>query len=138
MIKVLFVCHGNICRSPMAEFILKSKTKDIYCESRATSNEEIGNDIYPPAKQVMDKHGITYSNHRATRISQKDYDEYDYIYVMDETNLINIDRVVNVHSNRISKLLINEDIEDAWWTVNFEKVFKQIEFGIDKLIERLV
>ena len=132
MRKVLFVCLGNICRSPMAEFICKSIRDDIYCESRAVSYEEDGNDMYPAAKRCLDKHNIAYTRHRATRINQKDYDEFDEIYVMDYSNLRRINNIVNDYDNKI-KLLYKEEIEDPWWTGNFDKVYEQLYDGIKSL-----
>ena len=133
MRKVLFVCHGNICRSVMAEYILKSKTKDIYCESRATSNEEIGNDIYPQAKRCLDRYGVKYNKHSATRITKNDYDNFDEIYVMDSYNMSNILRIIDDKDHKI-KMLGSFDIEDPWYTTNFDKVFDEINKGIDSLI----
>ena len=133
MRKILFVCHGNICRSVMAEHILKNKTTDIYCESAATSMEEIGNDIYPPAKDCLDRHGIKYSRHYARRVEKKDYDKFDEIYVMDSYNMANILRILDDKENKIKKLC-PYDIEDPWYTDNFDLVFKQINEGIDKLL----
>lgn len=127
------MCHGNICRSVMAEFILKNRTKDIYCESRATSNEEIGNDIYPPAKKCLDKHGIKYDRHHAKRITQDDYDNFDEIYIMDYNNLCNIKYCVEDKDNKI-KMLCNEEVEDPWYTGDFETVYYQISDAIDEMI----
>lgn len=132
MRKVLFVCLGNICRSPMAEYICKAIREDIYCESRAVSYEEEGNDIYPDAKRCLDRHNIAYGKHHAKRISQKDYDEFDEIYVMDNSNLRRINSIVNDYGNKI-KLLYKEEIEDPWWTGNFDKVYEQIYSGIKSL-----
>lgn len=140
MIKVLFVCHGNICRSPMAEYILKDRINkrklDIYTESRATSFEEIGNDIYPPAKEILDFYHIPYSRHRARRVNQDDYDSFDLIYVMDNNNLRNILRIIDDKDNKIKKLL-SCDIEDPWYTGNYEKVYRQIEQGVDEIIKQI-
>ena len=133
MRKILFVCHGNICRSVMAEYILKSKTNEIYCESMATSSEELGNDIYPPAKRCLDRHGIKYDKHVAIRIKQDDYDRFDEIYVMDSNNLYNISRIVVDRDNKIKKLCAF-DIEDPWYTDNFELVYEQINKGIEDII----
>lgn len=133
MRRILFVCHGNICRSVMAEYILKNKTSDIYCESAATSNEEIGNDIYPPAKRCLDRHNIKYDRHYARRVTSKDYDDFDEIYVMDRNNMRNILRIVDDPKHKI-QMLCDYDIEDPWYTDNFELVYEQINEGIDKLL----
>ena len=136
MRKILFVCHGNICRSPMAEFILKDKIKkyrlDIYTESRAVSNEEYMNDIYQSAKKIMDKNDILYDRHYAKRISQQDYEEYDEIYVMDTSNMYYIQRLIKDSDNKIK--FLNGEIEDPWYTGRYDVVYKQIEEGINNLI----
>lgn len=133
MRKILFVCHGNICRSVMAEYILKSKNTDLYCESAATSYEEIGNDIYPPAKRCLDRHNIKYDRHYARRVTKEDYDKFDEIYVMDSYNMSNISRVFDDPKHKIKKLC-SYDIEDPWYTDNFELVYKQIDEGINALL----
>ena len=127
------MCHGNSCRSVMAEYILKSKNTDIYCESAATSSEEIGNDIYPSAKRCLDRNGIKYERHYARKVNQKDYDNFDEIYVMDSNNMYNILRILDDPKGKIKKLC-PFDIEDPWYTDNFDLVFKQINEGIDNLI----
>lgn len=132
MIKILFVCHGNICRSVMGEYICKDMRKDLYCESRAVSYEEIGNDIYPRAKRCLDRHNIKYDRHEAMIITQKDYDDFDQIYVMDKSNLRNINRIVNDNKNKI-KMLCDYEIEDPWYTDNFDKVFDELVEGISKI-----
>ena len=132
MRKILFVCHGNICRSVMAEFICKEMRPDIYCESAAVSYEEEGHDIYPAAKRCLDTHRIPYRRHRARRIEKRDYSRFDEIYVMDSYNMRNILRIVSDPDHKI-RMLCPYDIEDPWYTDNFELVFKQISEGIKSL-----
>ena len=124
---------GNICRSVMAEYILKSKTKDIYCESRATTNDEIGNDIYPPAKRCLDNHGIKYDKHHAKRITQDDYDRFDEIYVMDHINLRLISNCIDDKEGKV-KMMCDYDVEDPWFTGEFETVYKQLDEATNRLI----
>lgn len=125
MIKVLFVCHGNICRSVMAEYICKSIRPDLYCESRAVSYEEEGNDIYPPAKKCLDRHGIKYDRHHATRITQEDYDNFDVIYVMDQSNMRLIKNIVNDYDHKIF-MLDDKDVSDPWYYNNYDEVYDQM------------
>ena len=145
MTKILFICHGNICRSPMAEYVMKNlakKREDIYVESKAVSTEEIGNSIYPPAARTLKKHNIPFGNHRARQIEKGDYNKFDYIIVMEEYNLPRLFRIIGSDpENKVSKLLdftnIPGDIEDPWFTGNFEKVFEQITLGCKGLLERI-
>lgn len=125
MIKILFVCHGNICRSVMAEYICKSIRPDLYCESRAVSYEEEGSDIYPPAKKCLDRHGIKYDRHHATRITQEDYDNFDVIYVMDQSNMRLIKNIVNDYDHKIF-MLDDKDVSDPWYYNNYDEVYDQM------------
>ena len=117
MVKVLFVCHGNICRSPMAEFLFKdmvkkkSKENQFIIESRATSLEEIGNPIHRGTRKILDKFNIDYSKKRAERISLEDYNNFDYIIIMDEYNRINIERRIEDKDNKIKLLLDYTDLK---------------------------
>lgn len=134
MKKILFVCHGNICRSPMAEYIFKYLTKGKYIvASRATSSEEVGNDIYPPVKKVLSHNNIPYSKHYAKQITINDYNNFDLIVCFENYNINNIKRITN-NIDKVIKLL-DVDIEDPWYTGNYEKVYNQIYDGCLKLIK---
>lgn len=129
---IIFVCHGNICRSPIAEFVAKhlDKTKRYQYISRATSLEEIGNDIYYPAKKVLEKHQIPFSHRGAARISLEEFRQAKHIFVMDYSNLVYLQRLYpNEDYSKVS-LLANHEIEDPWYTGNFEKVYQEIETSI--------
>ncbi len=136
MISILFVCHGNICRSPMAEFIFKYLSSGRYkVESRATSLEEIGNDIYPPVKEVLNKYNIPYTKHQAKRITLDDYNNFDYILCFDENNYNNLKQMFN-DTSKIEKLL-DYDIDDPWYTREFDRCFNETLEGCKKLLERI-
>lgn len=144
MIKIMFVCHGNICRSPIAEFVMKDIAKgyDIYIESKAVSREEIGNPIYPPAQRILKQKGITFDDHRASQMTRADYEEFDYIIVMEEYNMPRLMRIIDSDDeHKVSRLLdftdTTGDIEDPWYTGNFERVFEQIKYGCEALITHL-
>lgn len=130
--RILFVCHGNICRSAMAEYICKYLRPDLYCESRAVSYEEQGNDIYPDAKRCLNKHNIPFDRHYARRIEADDYDKFDKIYVMDRSNLSRISRIIDDYDKKV-EMLNDRDIEDPWYTGNFEKVYNELVEGIKKI-----
>ena len=143
MIKICFVCLGNICRSPMAEYIMKKKLKDQNLDneflivSRATSYEEQGNDIYPPAKRKLTEKNIPFSNHSATRLEKNDYDKYDYFICMEKRNITNTLRIFeNDPYNKIFTLL-DKDIADPWYTGNFNDTYSDLDVGLDKLINDL-
>ena len=128
MKSVLFVCHGNICRSPMAEYIFKYLTDNkVKCSSRATSYEEIGNDIHHKTKMVLDKHNIPYNRHHASRITYEDYLEYDLIVCFDEYNLSNIESIIG-NKDKVIKIL-DHDVDDPWYTNDFDLCFNEIYNG---------
>ena len=149
MIKVLFVCHGNICRSPMAEFIMKDKVKKLsidklfHIDSMATSKEELGNNIYPSALKTLINHGIVGARHSAKQITIEDYDFFDYIFVMDQAN-IRMLKYILPNCNLSKVALIGEFIEkglcveDPWYTDNFEIVYEQLNQAIDIFINQLI
>ena len=129
MKKITFVCHGNICRSVAAEYIMKSLSKDYIVISRATSYEEIGNDIYPPMKRELLKNNIPFDRHSAKRIDMDDYLNSDYIFYMDNENYYSLIRMFG-ESNKILPIYKYSkdiyEIEDPWYTGRFDVVVKQI------------
>ena len=146
MIKIIFVCHGNICRSVAAEYIAKKIIKErniehLYSiESKATSLEEIGNDIYPPMKYCLTRHNIQYQKHRASRINMRDVNESDYIYYMDNNNLNNLIRMFNDNDKfiNITKYVDKYNyIEDPWYSDNFDKVVDQLIECINLIFDHL-
>lgn len=152
MIKVLFICHGNICRSPMAEFVLKDLASRaglsdmFYIASAATSTEEIwngvGNPVYPPAKAKLAEHGIDCSGKRAVQLTRADYDKYDYLIGMDSANIRNMNRMLGGDpEQKIFKLLSfagkDRDISDPWYTGDFETTYRDVVEGCTALLKEL-
>lgn len=144
MTKILFLCHGNICRSPIAEFMMKdiARGEDIYIESAAVSREEIGNPIYPPAKRILKEKGIPFDDHRARQMTRDDYDKFDYVIIMEEYNKPRLLRIIGSdEENKVYRLLdftnTPGDIEDPWYSGNFEKVFEQIKYGCEALLQKI-
>ncbi|MCH5212074.1 MAG: low molecular weight phosphotyrosine protein phosphatase [Oscillospiraceae bacterium] len=145
MVKILFVCHGNICRSPMAEFVLKYMTQDrddLYIASAATSTEEIGNGVHYGTVGILKKNGIPNPGHRAIQMKRADYDEYDYIIGMDEWNVRNILRITGGDpAGKVHKLLDfterGGDIADPWYTHDFETTYRDVYEGCKALLEEL-
>lgn len=143
MKRILFVCHGNICRSVMAEYIMKyltNNSSDYFIDSAATSYEEIGNDIYYEAKNTLNKHRIPFSYHPARHIRKEDIDNFDLIIGMDEENIINLNYYFN-NSEKIHKLLeycgLDRDVIDPWYSRRFEECFNDLEIGCKALINYL-
>ena len=150
--RVLMVCHGNICRSPMAEFIFKKMVRDrglaeqFFIASAATSSEEIcngiGNPVYPPARAELAKHGIGCEGKRAVQITKVDYDRYDYLIAMEQVNVRNILRIVGGDpEDKISLLLDYTDrrgnIADPWYTGEFGTTYRDIVEGLEGFIRYL-
>ena len=140
--KICFVCLGNICRSPMAEFIMKDKVRKLglsdkfHIESRATSYEEEGNDMYPPAKRMLEEKGIPYTRHYAKRVEESDYDKFDLFICMEEANIRNLKYIFEDTDRKVIKLL-DKDISDPWYTGNFINTYNDLCEGIDLLIKRI-
>ncbi len=153
MIKVMFVCHGNICRSPMAEFIFKKMVaekgmaNDFYISSSATSTEEIwngvGNPVYLPAKRELLKHGISCEGKRAVQLKYSDYEKYDYFIGMDRANIRNMNIILKGDKDsKIYKLMSftenGGDVADPWYTGDFEITYNDIYNGCKSLLEFLL
>ena len=154
MKKIMFVCHGNICRSPMAEFIMKELARkafadsELHIESSATSSEEIGNSIYPSAEYTLAQHGIPCSGHRARRFTIDNYNNFDFVVVMEDYNVRNLTRIIGCDcEGKVWKLLdfvadepqrcSGADISDPWYHGNFDKTYKEIEKGCKALLKYL-
>lgn len=152
MIKILFVCHGNICRSPMAEFVMKNLTAarglsdQFYIASAATSSEEIwngiGNPVYPPARAKLAEHGIACGGKRAVQLRREDYAQYDYLIGMDSANIRNMHRMLGGDpEGKIFKLLSfagsDRDISDPWYTGDFDATYRDVVEGCEALLARL-
>lgn len=152
MTKIMFVCHGNICRSPMAEFIMKDlvkkqgKEKDFLILSSATSTEEIwngvGNPVYPPAKAELAKHGISCEGKRAVQLKREDYEKYDLFIGMDSANIRNMHRILGGDpENKISKLMDythrGGDVADPWYTRSFDVTYRDVLEGCTELLKTI-
>lgn len=148
MIRILFVCHGNICRSPMAEFVMKDlvrkagREKDFYIESAATSTEELGNPVYPPARQKLAEHGISCKGKTARQMTWHDYEEFDLLIGMDSWNIRNMERISGGdRKHKIHKLLdyTNRpgDVADPWYTDNFEATWRDVLEGCKAVLEEV-
>lgn len=143
MIKICFICLGNICRSPMAEFIMKDKINKLnledkfYITSKATSYEEEGNDMYHYAKAKLDEKGISYTKRKAMRVEKDDYSKFDYFICMEDRNVTNIFKIFEIDPNNKVIKLLDRDIADPYITGNFEKTYNDLVEGIDNLIKKL-
>ena len=148
MIKILFVCHGNICRSPMAEFVMKDMVQKrgiadkFHIESAATSTEEIGNPVHHGTRTLLAKLGISVVGKHARQMTRADYAEYDYIIGMDTCNIRNIIRIAGGDpEDKVSKLTtyagISRDIADPWYTGDFDATYNDVVRGCEGLLEKL-
>ncbi|MBE5957176.1 MAG: low molecular weight phosphotyrosine protein phosphatase [Lachnospiraceae bacterium] len=148
MIKVLFICHGNICRSTMAEFVFTHMVNHagladcFHIESAATSREEIGNDTHYGTKRKMKEMGIPTWRRAARQMTKKDYEYYDYILAMESYNLRNIDRIIGSDTGGKVHLLLDYtdrpgDIADPWYTGNFDETYEDVVEGLEGFMEYL-
>jgi protein-tyrosine phosphatase len=146
---ILFVCHGNICRSPMAEFVMKDLVKkaglvlQFRIESAATSREEIGNPVYPPARCKLTEHGISCDGHAARQLTNQDYDKYDLLIGMDSANLKNMQRICGGDPDGKLHLLMDYtdrpgDVADPWYTDDFEATWQDVLAGCQGLLANLM
>ena len=145
--RIIFVCHGNICRSPMAEFIFKDKIRSrglneqFYVESAAVSTEEIGNSIYPPAKRCLNAHGIPFDTSKTARqITRADYDRFDLIICMDRMNLRWLKYIIpNDPDNKVRLMMSyagqDRDVADPWYTGDFETTYRDLNLATEALLK---
>lgn len=176
MIKILFVCHGNICRSPMAEFVMKKLVRNISSSAKqvttnsaltaadfeiasaATSTEEIGNPVYPPARRLLASHGIDCSGKTARQMTVADYNHYDYIVLMDQNNLRNLRWILprdiyerelaqykDARDSRVGKVSLlmdwagkNRDVADPWYTGDFDATWQDVNEGCTALLQHIL
>ena len=148
MIKVLFLCHGNICRSPMAEYVMKQLVRERGLEdqsridSAATSREAIGSGVYPPARRKLEEMGVPCGNHRAVQVTRRDYDAYDLLIIMDRNNYRNLMRIVREDpEEKIHTLLsyvgLERDVADPWYTGDFDATYEDVSAGCRALLDSL-
>lgn len=148
-INILFICHGNICRSTMAEYMFKDMIKrrgleaQVCCDSAATSREEIGNPIYPPAAKKLTEKGVPYGGHRARQVTRADYDAYDYLIIMDEENRRGLMRIIGSDPDGKVKLLLSyagmkRGIADPWYTRDFEATYNDIVLGLEEFMKIII
>ena len=146
MVNVLFICHGNICRSTMAEFYMKhivneaGLTDSIYIESAATSREEIGNDTHYGTKQKLDEMGISYTRRKARQVTMDDYRKFDYLIIMDENNARNLRRIIGDDvDHKVHKAMTfvgeSRDVKDPWYTGNFDETYDDVSRSCDALLQ---
>ncbi len=147
--RIIFCCHGNICRSPMAEFIFKDKILSrglndrFYVESAAVSTEEIGNSIYPPAKRCLNAHGIPFDKEKTARqITRADYNRFDLIICMDRMNLRWLKYIIpNDPDNKVRLMMSyagqDRDVADPWYTGDFETTYRDLDLATDALLDEL-
>ena len=140
MVKILFLCHGNICRSPMGQYILQDmvskagRAAEFEIDSAAVSREEIGNGVYPPAQRELERRGVPCGGHRARQVTMEDYRHFDRIYYMDKSNARFLARLLPHDPDKIRPLL-SRDVADPWYTGDFARTFEDITEGCEKILE---
>jgi len=148
MVKILFVCHGNICRSPMAEFVMKDivakagRSAEFEIASAATSTEELGNPVYPPARAKLAEHGIGCAGKTARQLTRADYNKYDLLIGMDSANIRNMTRICGGDTDGKIRLLLDyigqhRDVADPWYTRDFEATWQDVLAGCTALLQQL-
>ena len=148
MKKILFICHGNICRSPMAEFVMKQlvsqagRADEFEIASAAVSTEEIGNDIYPPAKRMLAAKGVPFGRRAARQMTREDYAYYDYIVCMDQSNLRWMRYIIGEDAvNKVSLMMAwagkSRDVDDPWYTGDFARAYDDILEGCQGLLKQI-
>ena len=149
MIKVLFICHGNICRSTCAHYVFQDMVnkaglnKEFYIDSAATSREELGNPVYPPMRRTLESHGVPILDHRARQLTRQDYDKYDMLIGTDDENIYYMNRICGGDPEGKFSLLMDysdrpgTEISDPWYTRDFERTYRDVIRGCEGLFSRL-
>ena len=143
MVKIMFICHGNICRSPMAEFVMKDLVKKagisdrVHVASAAVSREEIGNPVYPPARRELQRHGIECHGHAAHQITRRELEEYDKVYYMDASNARYLKRLFGSDAEKCQPLL-DHDVADPWYTGDFTATWNDVLSGCQTILEEIL
>ncbi|HFU4500775.1 TPA: low molecular weight protein-tyrosine-phosphatase [Streptococcus suis] len=138
MKKIVFVCLGNICRSPMAEFVMKNLTDNLHIESRATSSWEHGNPIYPGTQQILQEYGIPYDQTKTSQqISQTDFEEFDVIIGMDSNNVRDLRKMAPAHAQDKIFQFAEKSVPDPWYTGDFQETYRMVKQGCQTWLEKL-